>query len=54
VDLLADLPAGISLFGMARLQADLESILGTRVDLVPAADLKPDVRSRVERELAAL
>ncbi|HUC26128.1 MAG TPA: nucleotidyltransferase family protein [Streptosporangiaceae bacterium] len=54
VDLLADLPAGISLFGMARLQADLESILGTRVDLVPAADLKPDVRSRVERELVAL
>lgn len=54
VDILADLPEGISLFGLARLQADLESILGTRVDLVPAADLKPDVRSRVERELVVL
>jgi uncharacterized protein len=54
VDLLADLPAGISLFGLARLQADLESILGTRVDLVPAADLKPEVRTRVERDLVAL
>jgi predicted nucleotidyltransferase/DNA-binding transcriptional regulator YiaG len=54
VDLLADLPTGMSLFGLARLQADLESILGTRVDLVPAADLKPDVRSRVERDLVAL
>ena len=54
VDLLADLPAGMSLFGLARLQADLESILGTRVDLIPAADLKPDARSRVECELVAL
>ena len=54
VDLLADLPTGMSLFGLARLQADLESILGTRVDLVPSADLKPDVRSRVERDLVAL
>jgi predicted nucleotidyltransferase len=51
---LADLPTGISLLGLAQLQADLESILGTRVDLVPAADLKPGVRSRVERELVAL
>ena len=54
VDFLADLPAGMSLFGLARLQADLESILGTRVDLVPAADLKPDVRARVEGDLVTL
>lgn len=54
LDLLADLPAGMSLFGLARLQADLESIIGTRVDLVSAADLKPDVRSRVDRDLVAL
>jgi len=54
VDLLVDLPEGMSLFGLARLQADLESILGTQVDLVPAADLKPDVRSRIEHDLVAL
>jgi uncharacterized protein len=54
VDLVADLPPGISMFGLARLQADLESILGARVDLVPAADLKPDVRARVYRDLVAL
>ena len=30
VDLLADLPPGISLLGLARLQADLEAILGTQ------------------------
>lgn len=54
VDLLADLPPGMSLFGLARLQADLEAVLGSRVDLVPAADLKPDVRARVGRDLVAL
>jgi uncharacterized protein len=54
VDLLADLPPGLSLFGLGRVEADLEAILGTRVDLIPAADLKPGVRERVERDLVAL
>ena len=54
VDLLADLPPGLSLFGLSRLEADLEGILGTRVDLIPAADLKPGVRQRVESDLIAL
>ena len=54
VDLLADLPPGMGLFGLGRVQAELEAILGARVDLVPAQDLKPDVRSRAERDLVAL
>ena len=54
VDLLADLPPGMSLFGLARLQSELEAILGARVDLVPAADLKPEVRGRAHRDLVAL
>jgi uncharacterized protein len=54
VDLLADLPPGLSLFGLARVQADLEAITGTPVDLVPAQDLKPGVHARVEQELVAL
>jgi uncharacterized protein len=54
VDLLADLPAGMGLFALGRVQAELEDILGTRVDLVPAQDLKPAVRPRAERELVAL
>jgi predicted nucleotidyltransferase/ribosome-binding protein aMBF1 (putative translation factor) len=54
VDLLADFPPGLSLFGLGRLEADLESILGTRVDLIPAADLKPGVRERVESDLITL
>jgi predicted nucleotidyltransferase/DNA-binding XRE family transcriptional regulator len=54
VDLLADLPPGLSLFGLGRLEAELEAILGSRVDLIPAQDLKPGVRDRVERDLVAL
>ena len=54
VDLLADLPPGMSLFGLGRVQADLEAIVGTRVDLVPAEDLKPDVRPRAARDLVTL
>ena len=54
VDLLADLPPGMSLFGLGRVQADLEAIVGTRVDLVPAEDLKPGVRPRAERGLVTL
>jgi hypothetical protein len=54
VDLLADLPPGMGLLGLGRVQAELEAILGTRVDLVPANDLKPAVRARVEPELVAL
>ena len=54
VDLLAKLPPRMSLFGLGRLQAELEEILGTKVDLVPAEDLKPDVRSRASRDVVAL
>jgi len=54
VDLLADLPPGLSLFRLARAEADLETILGTRIDLIPAADLKSGVRERAERDLVQL
>lgn len=54
VDLLADLPADLGLLGLGRVQAELEAILDARVDLVPASDLKPEVRRRVEGESVAL
>jgi predicted nucleotidyltransferase len=55
VDLLVDLPPGLGLLGLGRLLDDLERVLeGTRVDLVPTTDLKPDVRERVEREAVPL
>jgi predicted nucleotidyltransferase len=54
VDLLVDLPPHMGLLGLSRVQADLEAILGTRIDLIPAGDLKPAVRARAERDLVAL
>jgi predicted nucleotidyltransferase len=33
---------------------ELEAILGTKVDLVPASDVKPAVRARAEDDLVAL
>jgi hypothetical protein len=55
VDLLVDLPVGLGLLGYGRLLEDLERVLdGVRVDLVPARDLKPEVRARVEREAIEL
>jgi hypothetical protein len=53
VDLLADLPPGMGLFGLGRVQADLEDILGAHVDLV-AGTLKPAIRARADRDLIAL
>jgi predicted nucleotidyltransferase/DNA-binding XRE family transcriptional regulator len=54
LDLLVDLPPSIGLLGLARLQAQLEELIGAPVDLVPAADLKPGVRSEVEQDLVPL
>ncbi len=54
LDLLVDLPPDMGLLALGRVQAELEGILGTKVDLVPASDLKPVVRVRAERELVAL
>ena len=54
LDLLADLPQGMGLLGLGRVQAELEAIVGSRVDLVPAGDLKPGVRARARPDLVAL
>ena len=47
LDLLVDVTPGVGLIGLARAQNDLEELLGTRVDLVPASDLKPGVAESV-------
>jgi hypothetical protein len=44
-------PADLGLLGLGQLRAALEEIIGAPVDVVPATDLKPEVRARVEREL---
>jgi predicted nucleotidyltransferase len=52
--LLGDLPPHMGLLGLGRVQAELEAIVGSQVDLVPAGDLKPGVRARARRDLVAL
>jgi len=54
LDLLVDLPDGIGLFGVGRIQERLQHILGAPVELVPIADLKPEVRATVLAELVPL
>jgi uncharacterized protein len=54
VDLLADLPPRMGLLELGRVQAELEAILGSQVDLIPADDLKPGVRERAEQDLVVL
>lgn len=53
-DLLVDLPAGIGLLGVARVQEQLEQILHAPVELIPASDLKPGVRPSVLADLVPL
>jgi predicted nucleotidyltransferase/DNA-binding XRE family transcriptional regulator len=54
LDLLVDLPTGMGLIGLGRARDALEAIVGCSVDLIPARDLKPGVRERVEAEMIAL
>ena len=54
LDLLADLPSGMGLLGLGRVQDELEAIVGCRVDLVPAGDLKPGTRARAPGDQVTL
>lgn len=54
IDLLVDVAPGVGLLGLARVQRDLQRILGARVDLVPSDGVKPAVRRTIEQDLVAL
>lgn len=54
VDLLVDLTGNVTLFGLSRLEAELAAILGARVDVVPAANLRPNLREKVFAEAVPL
>lgn len=51
-DLLVEfLPnSGMSLFEFSRMQIDLQTVIGSKVDLVPKAGLKPLIRDSVLAE----
>lgn len=54
IDLLVDLPSHIGLIDLERARHDLEALLGARVDLIPASDLKPDLATEVLAEVVRL
>ena len=54
VDLLADLPDDITLFGLSRLELAVSEIVGAKVDLIPAAGLRPNIRDKALAEAVPL
>lgn len=54
VDFLVDLEPGRSLFDLGAMQADLEDLLGCRVDLVTENGLHWYVKNRITQEAVAL
>lgn len=54
IDLLVDLEQGRSVLDLGGLVEDLRSLLGRRVDVVPAGDLRPGLRDRVLSEAVPL
>lgn len=50
IDLLVEFDRPIGLFALLRLQAQLQSWLERRVDLVPRGSLRPEFRERVLAE----
>lgn len=54
IDLLVDLDDSVGLVGLIELELELESLLGSKVDVVPAADLKPGIADGPLRDAIAL
>jgi uncharacterized protein len=54
VDILVERTETTSLMDMAKLQNDLETLLGVEVDVVTAGDLHPKLREKILSEATAL
>ncbi len=50
VDVLVEVPSGMSLFGFSGLKLDLEDRLGRKVDLVSYRSIHPALKRRILRE----
>lgn len=47
IDLLVDLPDGMTLFGLSGLKIDLEEATRRKVDVVSARSIKPSLRKNI-------
>jgi uncharacterized protein len=54
VDLVVDLASGAGLVGLATLERELASVLGTAVDLVPSDSLRSVERDAIDAEAIPL
>jgi hypothetical protein len=54
IDLLVDISPNVGLFALGSMRGEAERILGSKVDIVPANSLKPDVAERVFAEAVRL
>ncbi|MDO8753498.1 MAG: nucleotidyltransferase family protein [Anaerolineales bacterium] len=54
IDFLVNLEAGRSLLDQARLLRELQSLLGTRVDVMTEAGLRPRIKAQILREARPL
>jgi uncharacterized protein len=54
IDLLVTPPPEVTLFDLARLERTLSELLGCRVEVVPASQLRPGVRDQVLAEAVPL
>lgn len=54
LDLLVDVPPGVGLLGLGRLQQELEDLVQAHVDLVPSDSLKPQLRATIDSEVIPL
>lgn len=54
VDLLVDLPEGMTLFDLSGLKIDLEEAVKREVDVVPADSIKPALREYILRDARPL
>jgi len=50
VDMLVEMPRPYGLFSFLSLKNELEDALGTKVDLIEYASIKPQLRERILRE----
>jgi uncharacterized protein len=54
LDLLVDLPPRTGMIALGTIAREVERLVGVRTDVVPAAALRPDVRSRILAEAIPL
>jgi uncharacterized protein len=54
LDLLVDAPQGTTLYDLARVELELEALLGCKVEVLTEGFLAPDVASRAEADLTPI